>query len=128
VVVADDPEHIRVAVDAQGAGHLVVADALQAGWEATLDGEPVPLVNADHGMVAVAVPAGSHTVDLTYQPEGRRAGLALSLAGVVSLLAVWVVGGRWRSASWNPGPGEAAGSMARRSRPGTPREQNPPPS
>jgi hypothetical protein len=66
-VTRDDPEVLTAAVDAEGAGWLVVADAKQHGWVATLDGDEVPLVHADHAFVAVAVPEGRHEVALHYE-------------------------------------------------------------
>ena len=98
-VVADAPTAVRVAVDADRPGHLVVADALQHGWAATVDGESAELVDADHAGVAVAVPAGRHVVELRHRPEGRRAGLALSVLGAVSLAGAggWErLRARWR--------------------------------
>ena len=37
----------------------VIADALRPGWRATVDGRPATLSPADHGLVAVPVPAGT---------------------------------------------------------------------
>jgi hypothetical protein len=91
-VVADDPERIEVAVDAEGAGWLVVADALQNGWVAELDGEEVPLVDADHALVAVEVPAGQHDVVLRYTGEGRDTGITATILCALILLAIAVGG------------------------------------
>jgi hypothetical protein len=86
-VTQDDPEALTAEVEAEGAGWLVVADAMQHGWVATLDGEEVPLVAADHAFVAVAVPEGRHEIALRYEGEGRRTGLLLT-ALTVPVLAV----------------------------------------
>jgi hypothetical protein len=91
----DGPVGLDVAVEADRAGHLVVADALQHDWVATVDGEPADLVPADHAGVAVAVPAGRHDVALRYRPRGQRAGLAV---GAVTALALAVVAGAGRRA------------------------------
>lgn len=89
-VLLDAPTAISVEVDAEGDGYLVIADALQADWVATIDGERADLVAADHAGVAVAVPSGRHTVDIRYQPRGQRAGLVitgLTALGIVAALA-----------------------------------------
>ena len=65
----------RVAVDAHGAGYLVVADALQQGWKATVDGRPAALRPADGAVVAIAVGTGDHVVHLWYDPDGREPAL-----------------------------------------------------
>ena len=70
-VAGDGPDDMAATVNATGAGYLVVADALQTGWTATVDGKPAPLVDADHAMVAVPVPAGQHTVRLDYTVPGH---------------------------------------------------------
>jgi hypothetical protein len=59
-------DELVVDVRAQGAGYLVVADALQRDWVAEVDGLPGELVPADHALVAIHVPAGEHTVELRY--------------------------------------------------------------
>ena len=73
-VLADGTDGSLTRVRAAGAGYLVVADAVQDGWQATVDGRPAPLLAADHALVAVPVPAGEHEVRLRYVPPGRRTG------------------------------------------------------
>lgn len=85
----DAPTSIAVDVTADGDGYLVVADALQHGWRAEVDGEPADLVAADHAGVAVHVPEGTHTVTLRYHAPGQRAGLGISAVTLAGLVAVW---------------------------------------
>ena len=92
-VTSDGPDDMAAQVVAQGAGYLVVADGLQNGWTATVDGTPAPLVAADHAMVAVPVPAGTHTVRLDYTVPGQRTGGAVSLVSLAGLLLMGVTGG-----------------------------------
>ncbi|HEY1739262.1 MAG TPA: YfhO family protein, partial [Acidimicrobiia bacterium] len=87
-VQADEGDSMRVAVDAQGAGYLVVADALQQGWKVTVDGKPAALRPADGAVVAVAVGAGNHVVHLWYDPNGRKPALVLSVVAVLVCLAL----------------------------------------
>jgi hypothetical protein len=71
------------------------------GWEARLDGEPVPLLEQDW-RVAVDVPAGEHVLDVSFVPTwDRHLGAAVSAAGVGVLLIVAAVlhRSRRRSAS-----------------------------
>jgi membrane protein YfhO len=88
VVTKDGVDSIRARVDAEGAGYLVVADAIRDGWKATVDGREVALRNADHALVAIPVSAGRHTVALRAAPRGWRAGIAVSLLALVVLLAL----------------------------------------
>jgi uncharacterized membrane protein YfhO len=73
-----------------------VADALQAGWVATVDGAPAELVAADHGIVAVAVGAGTHHVELRYAAPYHGVGGWVTLAAAVCAMAVVVVDKRRR--------------------------------
>ncbi|GAA4421494.1 hypothetical protein GCM10023169_14430 [Georgenia halophila] len=83
VVESDRADYRRVVVDADGAGLLVVADALQDGWVARVDGQDVPLVMADSAMMGIPVPAGEHVVELGYEPVGG--GTLPWLAGLTML-------------------------------------------
>ena len=72
-VVEDGGDAMEIHVDAPADGHVVVADALQDDWSASVDGRPADLVDADHAGVAVAVPSGVHEVRLELAPRGRGA-------------------------------------------------------
>jgi hypothetical protein len=78
--LADGTDEMALRVEAEGAGYLVLADALHAGWRVTVDGAPAPLRTADHAFVAVAVPAGTHEVRFTYEWWGWGAWLSLATA------------------------------------------------
>ena len=68
-----------------------MADAMQSGWHAEVNGVSKSLVAADHALVAVPIPAGSSSVILEYRPPGLQAGVRLSMmsAALVVLLAFW---------------------------------------
>lgn len=91
-VVADERQLMSIQVDAEGAGYLVVADSIaRPGWRARVDGRAVDIVHGNHALAAVAVPAGTHQVELTYVAPGLRLGVAVSAVSLV-LAAVPVVG------------------------------------
>jgi membrane protein YfhO len=100
-VLQDGDDEIRVSVDASGQGYLVVADAIQHGWVARIDGRPVAMHAADHAGMAVLVPPGRHQVVLRYEPPGWRPGLVVSGISLIVLLALVVLlprraeGTRW---------------------------------
>jgi hypothetical protein len=93
-VVTDTPTSMSAEVDAAGDGYLVVADALQQGWVAQVDGEAAELVAADHAGVAVHVPAGQHEITLRHRPPGQRVGLAVTAVALLALAGAWVWGDR----------------------------------
>jgi hypothetical protein len=65
-------------------GWLVLADLWSPDWQASLDGEPAPLLRANGVFRAVAVPAGTHEVRFAYRPRLVFASAAVS--GVAAAL------------------------------------------
>ncbi|ACU70992.1 hypothetical protein Caci_2073 [Catenulispora acidiphila DSM 44928] len=92
-VQQDGTDTITTTVDAKGSGYLVVSDADQVGWQATVDGRRADLVKADQGLVAVDVPAGTHSVTLRYDLPHQAA--ATWASGAVGLSLMAVPAGEW---------------------------------
>jgi hypothetical protein len=91
-VTNDSGDRITTQVDAKAAGYLVVADSMDVpGWTVTIDGKPAQLVPADYAMVAVAVPAGTHVVRMSYNAPGQLSGLALTVFGLLLLIALLIM-------------------------------------
>jgi hypothetical protein len=84
--ISDGLDEMVLSVRANGAGYLVLADAMQTGWRATVDGSPADLVHADHAFVAVAVGPGTHTVRFSYPWPWTGAGAWITVATVLLLL------------------------------------------
>ncbi|MFE8600655.1 YfhO family protein [Archangium violaceum] len=70
---------VEVALEACGPGYLLLSDSHYPGWEATLDGTPVPVLRANAVMRAVRVPPGAHSVRFDYRPLSFRLGALLSV-------------------------------------------------
>ena len=85
----------RIEAESSGPGLLVVNDAWDAGWHATLDGQPVEWMPADGAMRAVRWPGGRHVLAMAYDPVEVRVGGWLSLLGL-GLLVAGVVRSRRR--------------------------------
>jgi len=75
-------------------GLAVFSELYYPGFEAEIDGRPVPILLAWNALMAVAVPAGEHRITLRYRPRIWLAGAAVSLLGVVGLAVVWWAGHR----------------------------------
>ncbi|MGQ9887590.1 MAG: YfhO family protein [Aggregatilineales bacterium] len=95
------PEAVTVAVDTPENAVLTLAHPAYPGWEARLDGQPVPILRAYGGLSAVAVPAGSHTISMAFVPRSFAVGAALSFvtwAALGILTAAFIVAQvRWPS-------------------------------
>jgi hypothetical protein len=79
------PNFVRLAVHASQPGHLVLVDTFAPGWQAQVDGRAVPIQRANVAFRSVVVPAGEHTVTMSYRPAALGWGIAVSLATLVGL-------------------------------------------
>ena len=87
-----EPERVVVRVDAQDGGWLVLTDAWYPGWQASLDGERVPVERANILFRAVWMPEGEHELEWRFRPATFRFGALLSLSAVSLLLVtgLWI--------------------------------------
>ncbi|MGZ6544459.1 MAG: hypothetical protein ACXVEI_04020, partial [Actinomycetota bacterium] len=81
------PEDVRITVDTSTPALVVVRNSYDAGWSATVDGRPAPLLATDYLVQGVAVPAGRHQVRLVYRDDGVMWGMRLGLVVWLILLA-----------------------------------------
>jgi hypothetical protein len=84
-IESDRAERVQLAVRADAPGFVVLTDQDYPGWSVTVNGEPAPLLPANHAFRAVPVPAGESTVVWTYRPWSVWIGIGVSL---VTLAAV----------------------------------------
>ena len=68
---------------------LVTSDIYYPGWEATLDGQSVPIYRTDYVLRGVSLPAGSHEVRFEYHPKPFYAGLIVTFSTLI-ILILWV--------------------------------------
>jgi hypothetical protein len=90
------PEQVAVQVHANRRSELVLSDVYYPGWHATVDGRPVRIDRVDYLLRGVAVPAGSHRVEFSYDPSSFRIGWVVSLVVLLILVAMTVLGVRRR--------------------------------
>jgi hypothetical protein len=76
----------EIEIDATRDALLVVSYAWLDGWEATVDGEDVPVVRANGVVLGIPVPAGRHTVHLRFVPPGLRLGALISALSLMALI------------------------------------------
>jgi hypothetical protein len=66
------------------------------GWRATIDGRPLQLSSFSGVMLQARVPAGRHTVVVTYWPPAFTVGLILFALGVVAIVGMVILDRRTR--------------------------------
>ena len=67
---------------------LVVSEMFNPGWQATIDGQPAKIFVTDYLLRGMALPAGSHRIEMIYRPPAARKGAIISIATLVVLAAV----------------------------------------
>jgi hypothetical protein len=83
------PERLSLRVDSTAHGALVLSNNWYPSWKASVDGRPVPLWRANGSLQALELEAGSHRVELRFDPTAFKLGLALALGGLLALGLLW---------------------------------------
>lgn len=92
------PDHLTLRTSSAAPGLLVLSEMYADGWRATVDGQAAEIMPTNHVLRGVPLPAGEHTVELRYEPRSLRAGLVISLAAHIVLLALII-----RAVQFRPG-------------------------
>jgi len=77
-------DRVTARVRSRGTAVAVFADPLYPGWQVRIDARPAKALAAYGALRAVAVEAGEHTVEWTYQPWSVWIGMGLSVIGIVA--------------------------------------------
>ncbi len=100
VIARYAPEDVRVHVEISQPAVLILLDAYDKGWTATLEnGAEIPILRANVLARAVVVPPGVHTITFRYETPLLRAGAAASLAGGLICLGL-IAHAQWRRRFW----------------------------
>jgi len=100
-LLGETPGHLRLEVEAQGQGVLVVRDGFDPAWHAMVNAVSVPVWRANARHLAIAVPAGQSQVELNHRPWQLPAGLALG--GLSAIVLAGLSG--WRRTTRGVGHG-----------------------
>lgn len=74
------PNHLRFETTTSAQQLLVISQIYYPGWHVTIDGQPAELLPVNAIQQGVVVPAGEHTVELTFWP------MSFWLGGLVALM------------------------------------------
>lgn len=92
-VLSDYPGHLSLSVAADSPSLLVISEAYYPGWQVTVNGLRVDLVEADGFLQAAPVPAGSSRVDVDFKPPALLVGAIAAVLGLLAC-AILILGGR----------------------------------
>ena len=88
------PDELKYSYNAKSDALAVFSEIYYAdGWQAYIDGKPVPHLRANYVLRALPVPAGAHTIEFKFAPKAYTIGNAVSLASSIALLLVIVGAG-----------------------------------
>ncbi|GAA4352509.1 YfhO family protein [Hymenobacter saemangeumensis] len=83
------PNALKYRYNAARDGFVVFSEIFYAdGWNAFIDGKPVPHVRANYVLRAIPVPAGAHSIEFRFEPKSYAIGNSVSLASSIALLLV----------------------------------------
>jgi hypothetical protein len=102
-ITAYEPNRLSIETNAETATVLVVSEMYYPGWQATVDGQAAPIHVADYLLRAIALPAGSHQVEMHYAAPAARNGALISLSTLLLLAGGVYTSNRKRSAKKRPG-------------------------
>jgi hypothetical protein len=87
------PEEMAITVTTSEPALLTLAVPMYPGWTAMVDGQPIPILDAYAGLMAVPLPTGeAMDVRVTFDPPLFRVSLALSFVTALLALIAGVAG------------------------------------
>jgi hypothetical protein len=93
-IVEFRPDRVTLDADLDAPGYVVLVDAYDAGWKASVDGRPARLLRANVAFRAVEAAAGRHVIRFVYRPASVTAGIAISALAVLAAGGLWIAGRR----------------------------------
>jgi hypothetical protein len=85
----DSPQQVALRVETSGPGWLVLTDTWYPGWQATVDGQPARIWQANAAFRAVRLEQrGLHQIAFVYKPRTFTFGLWTSLLTLVTVIVV----------------------------------------
>jgi hypothetical protein len=89
-IVRYEPEEVVVDALVAAPALLVLTDTYYSGWHATVNGEPVPILRADHAFRGIHLEPGRSQVIFRYAPASVRFGTLVSLLALAVVIACLV--------------------------------------
>ena len=68
-LTAYEANRLAYEVNSQKGGVVVFSEIYYPGWTCTVDGQNTPIARADYVLRAIRIPAGKHTVVMTFEPQ-----------------------------------------------------------
>lgn len=89
-VIEYEPNRLTIETNADKRAALIVSETNYPGWEATIDGQPATIFNADYLLRGVIVPEGKHRVQMRYTAPAARRGAIISVLTLLTLIGMTI--------------------------------------
>jgi uncharacterized membrane protein YfhO len=89
-VLAYAPNRASFIVETSERAVLVLSDLLYPGWRVTVDGKKTQLMETNGLFRGVAVPAGSHRIDMRFVPPSLLCGLGMLGMALMTMLMIFL--------------------------------------
>ena len=86
-VLRYDPNFAAFEVSTDRPGYFLLSDIYHPQWQATLNGEPVPILVGDYALRAIAIEPGTHVIEMRFAPPAWRWGVWVTVLTAVILAA-----------------------------------------
>lgn len=83
--------YIKGDITVKNDGLMYTSIIYDRGWSAYIDGKEVEISSINGALLAVPVPAGTHTIELKYCPENLVLGVSITVIsiGILTFLIIW---------------------------------------
>ncbi|HDZ89290.1 MAG TPA: hypothetical protein ENH37_01260 [Deltaproteobacteria bacterium] len=98
-ILSYTPDKIVASVYAPSPGYLFFSEIFYPGWEAAVDGSPVPVLRGNYIFRVVQVQPGTHLVELSFDPPTIKWGVAVTCLTLLLMAVLWIFSFRRKSSS-----------------------------
>lgn len=85
-ISSQSPDGIEMTTQNNQSGFMVLNIPCNRGWIASIDGSPRPVEQVDYALSGIAVPAGTHKVNVTFNlPKAAGRGISYFILGLLIL-------------------------------------------
>jgi uncharacterized membrane protein YfhO len=86
-----DDNTVKGKISAAEDGLLYTSIIYDKGWNVYVDGKKTEFTSIADAQIAVPVSAGEHEIEFKYYPEGRTAGIVISILSLIVLIALFTI-------------------------------------
>ena len=84
------PNYLKYFFNAANEQFVVFSEVYyNEGWDASIDGKPVPHTRVNYMLRGLTVPAGEHTIEFRFEPKSYYTGNKISLASSILLILIF---------------------------------------